>query len=95
MKIYSFLDSQFDLFSDPFLAPDDVSARHLIVQTALSSESFRFCLRRSTLYLLGDFDPSLPDPISLTDHPLRVATGEDLLSFVADSSKSLFRGGSV
>ncbi len=95
MKIYSFFDTQFQLFTDPFLAPDDVSARHLIVQIAVTSESFRSCLSRSTLYLLGDFDASMPDPISLTDHPLRVATGEELLSFVADSSKSLFRGGSL
>lgn len=94
MNLYCLFDRQFRLYSDPFLAADDVTVRRDLVRKAISSRSFRASLSRCDLYLLGDFDASYPDPISLSDHPLLVSTGVSLLQFVKDSSKSLFNGGS-
>lgn len=94
MKVYSVFDEQFDLFSEPFLAADDVAAQRLMVQTAAISEEFRHRLSLYTLYLLADFDPTVSDPLDLMDHPVVVASGDRLVSLV-EHTDHLMRGRST
>lgn len=89
MKVYSVLDEQFNLFSELFLAADDVAAQRLVVQTAAVSDEFKKRLSLYSLYLLADFDPSLPDPLVLMDHPLVVARGDRLVALVEQSQHLL------
>lgn len=85
MKLYSVFDGQFNLFSEPFIAADDVAAQRLMVQTAAISEEFRKRLSLYSLYLLADFDPTYSNPLVLTDHPLVVAYPDKLVALVEQS----------
>ena len=91
MKVYSVFDVQFNLFSEPFVAADDVAAVRLLVQTAAVSEEFRKRLSLYKLYLLADFDPTVSEPLDLMDHPLVVAYPDKLVALV-EHSEHLLRG---
>lgn len=84
MKIYSVYDEQFKLFSDPFLAADDVSAERLLVQSALLSDGFRKRVIFNSLFCLGSFDPEKKRPGSFCRSPLLVSDGSRIFGIVTD-----------
>lgn len=84
MKIYSVFDEQFRLFSDPFLAADDVSAERLLVQTALLSDGFRKRFSFNSLYCLGTYDPDKKRPGSFYRSPVLVSDSSRLFGILSD-----------
>ena len=80
MKVYSLFDTQFGIYSDPFLSADDLSAERLIIQTAEVSEGLRARLHVMSLYYLADFNPSASDvsPLSAGDSAELVSSPERL-----------------
>lgn len=84
MKLYSVYDDQFRLFSDPFLAADDVSAERLLVQTALLSDGFRKRVAFNSLYCLGSYDPAKKRPGSFYRSPVLVSYGSRIFDIVSE-----------
>ena len=91
MKIYTVYDSQFNLFSDPFLSADDTAAERLLVQTALMSEGFRKRVSFNCLYCIGSFDPDTKwdvMPLRAARRPKLVCSGKRLISLVTQCEEA-------
>lgn len=85
MNVYSIYDSQFNLFSDPFLAADNAAAERVLIQTALISEGFRKRVSFNCLYLIGSFaSDSNWDvmPLKAARRPKLVCSGNRLITLV-------------
>lgn len=91
MKIYTVYDSQFNLFSDPFLSADDTAAERLLVQTALMSEGFRKRVSFNCLYCIGSFDPDTKwdvMPLRAARRPKLVCSAKRLISLVTQCEEA-------
>lgn len=75
------------MFSEPFIAADDVAAQRLMVQTAAISDEFRKRLSWYTLYRLADFDPAGSEPLEPLPYPVDVASGDRLVAMVEQSER--------
>lgn len=82
VSLYCVWDEQFRVYSDPFIAEDDIVAERTLVKAATVSVEFRKRLCFQSLYCLGTYYHDLKCPARILKRPRYVSGSERLMRLV-------------
>ena len=81
MYLYSVLDNQCEVWSEPFLAASDAACLKLLLDTASCSDVFAARLQHVDVYRIGSYNPDNPEmPLDALKIPVIIYLGSDILN---------------